>query len=115
MRMISVPTRIISTTDGDKQYEGKPINVDFIVDESESSFDRALRFFMAANGIRPGSDESDNEFRARFGDADLSVDPANGTLGAAWATLQGKRVVLNVDIRTQGDKQYQDYKGARPF
>lgn len=116
MHIVSAGTRIIADSSGDAQYANKPLNIDFIVDgENEESFNRLLRFFMCCKGIRPGTDEADAEFRERFADADLSIDTDAGTLGAGYQDLLKNRVVVNVDIRTQGDKQYQDYKGCRPF
>jgi hypothetical protein len=116
MHMIDVATRIIADTSGDKEFENKPISVSFILDpEREDSFDRLIRFVMCCKGIRPGSEESDNEFKTRFGDLDLSVDIESGEIGAGYASLAKNRVIVNVGIRTQGDKQYQDYKSCRPF
>lgn len=116
MHMVDVATRIIADTAGDKEFENKPLSISFILDaDREDSFDRLLKFVMCCKGIKPGSDESDNEFKSRFGDLDLSVDPEVGALGAGYETLQKNRVIVTVGIRTQGDKQYQDYKGCRPF
>jgi hypothetical protein len=70
---------------------------------------------MCCKGIRPGTDEADNEFRTNFADLDLSIDTENGVLGSAYTDLAKSRLIVNVDIRTQGDKQYQNYKGCRPF
>jgi hypothetical protein len=115
MHIISFPSRIIQDTSGDTEFANKPLNIDFIVDENESSFDRLLKFIMTCKGIRPGADESDEEFRVRFGAEDFSVNTENGELGSGYANLQKARVVVSVDIRTQGDKQYQNFKGSRPF
>lgn len=116
MHMVDIATRIIADTSGDKEFENKPLNVSFILDaDREDSFDRLIKFVMCCKGIRPGSDESDTEFKTRFGDLDLSVDPEIGSLGAGYDSLQKNRVIVTVGIRTQGDRQYQDYKGCRPF
>lgn len=116
MHMVDIATRIVADTSGDKEFENKPLNVSFILDaEREDSFDRLIKFVMCCKGLRPGSDESDTEFKSRFGDLDLSVDPDTGTIGSGYETLQKNRVIVTVGIRTQGDKQYQDYKGCRPF
>lgn len=116
MHMIDIATRIIADTSGDKEFENKPVSVSFILDpEREDSFDRLIRFVMCCKGIRPGSEESDNEFKTRFGDLDLSVDLESGEIGSGYASLTKNRVIVNVGIRTQGDRQYQDYKSCRPF
>lgn len=115
MHIVGFGTRIVSDASGDTQFAGKLINVDFILSEDEASFDRLLRFVMCCKGIRPGTEEADNEFRQNFGDLDLSVDTENGTLGSAYTDLVKSRLIVNVDIRTQNDKQYQNYKGCRPF
>lgn len=116
MHMVDIATRIIADTSGDKEFEGKPLNISFILDaDREDSFDRLIKFVMCCKGLKPGSDDSDNEFKSRFGDLDLSVDTDSGTLGAGYDSLQKNRVIATVGIRTQGDKQYQDYKGCRPF
>lgn len=116
MVIINIPVRIARNADGDTEYQNKPMNLDFIINEGEDeSFNRVIRFIMCANGIRPGSDEADEEFRTRFGDLDLSVDVEAGTLGAGYATLQKKFVVVTVDVTSRGDQLFQKYLGARPL
>lgn len=115
MHMVGLGTRIVADASGDAEFAGKLINVDFIVGEDEASFDRLLRFVMCCKGIRPGTEEADAEFRTNFGDLDLSIDTENGVLGSAYTDLVKSRLIVNVDIRTQGDKQHQNYKGCRPF
>lgn len=116
MHMVDVSCRIISDSSGDKEYENKPVSVSFILDtDREESFDRLIKFVMCCKGIRPGTEDADNEFKTRFGQLDLGVDLDSGELGSGYAELQKSRVIVNVGIRTQGDKQYQDYKGCRTF
>jgi len=115
MHIVAFGTRIIADAAGDAEFAGKLLNVDFIVGDDEASFDRLLRFVMCCKGIRPGTAEADEEFRQNFGDLDLSVDTENGTIGSAYTDLVRSRLIVNVDIRTQGDKQYQNYRGCRPF
>jgi len=115
MHIVAFPTRIVADASGDVEFKDKPLNVDFIIGDGEDAFNRLLRFVMTCVGIMPGSDEADEEFRERYGDADYSVDTETGTLGTGYAALQKARVIVNVDINSQGDKQYQNFKGSRPL
>jgi hypothetical protein len=97
MHMLSVPTRVIRTVAGDTEFENKPTSFDFIINvDKEDGFNRILMFAMAANGIVPGTDEADAEFKERFGNEDWSVDVETATLGTGWQMLQKKRFIGNV-------------------
>lgn len=115
MHIVSFPCVIVQTADGDATLARKTINADFIVDEDPESFGRLLRFVQACLGIKGGSDEADDEFRAKVAELDFSVDTDEGKLGAGYATIQDAHVVLNAGIRMKDEKQYQTINGARPF
>ena len=70
---------------------------------------------MACNGIIPGTDEADEEFRTRFGGEDWSIDVESGTLGSGWAMLQDKRYIG--DVKAGGNLQYPraELQAFRPF
>ncbi len=116
MHMLSVPTRVISTTSGDTEFANKPTTFDFIINvDQEDGFNRILRFAMVANGIVPGSDAADVEFKERFGNEDWSVDVDTATLGTGWQMLQKKRFIGNV--KRGGNTEYPraELTSFRPF
>ena len=117
MYMFNVPLRVVSTADGDTEFANKLINVDFIVNvDQDDGFNRVLKLAMAANGIVPGTDDADNEFRTRFGNEDWSVDFETNTLGTAWQMLQKKRIIANVAIGGNTEYPRNEIKGTpRPI
>jgi len=116
MHMLSVPTRVVQTTSGDTEFANKPTTFDFIINVDQADgFNRILKFAMAANGIVPGTDEADAEFKTRFGGEDWSVDVETGTLGTGWQMLQKKRFVGTTKVG--GNMQYPraELSAFRPF
>ena len=117
MYMFNVPFRIVSSADGDTEFANKLINIDFIVNtDQEDGFNRVLKLAMAANGIIPGTDDADNEFRTRYGNENWSVDFDSNTLGGAWLSLQKKRIIANVVIGGNTEYPRNEIKGVpRPI
>lgn len=115
MHIVAVPARIIANGDGDTEYANKIVSVDFILDENPESFSRLLRFFATVNGITMGTEGADNQFKEQFADADFSVDPESGELGAAIMSMQKGRVVVKLNVSSRGDSQFNQLGGSRPI
>lgn len=99
MYIMSFPLKVVSDTNGDTEYANKIVTVDFIINtDQDDAFNRVLKVAMAANGIVPGTDDADNEFRSRFGNDDWSVNFETNTLGSAWTMLNTKRFVSQMKI-----------------
>lgn len=116
MYMISVANRVISTTDGDKEFANKPATFDFIINTDQpDGFNRVLRFAMVCNGIVPGTDEADAEFRERFGQEDWSIDVENGKLGSGWEMLKTKRYIGATKVGGNLEYPRAELGAIRPF
>ncbi len=116
MHMLTVPTRVIRTVAGDAEFENKPTSFDFIINvDQEDGFNRILRFAMVANGIIPGSDAADVEFKERFGNEDWSVNVESGELGTGWQMLQKKRFIGTVVAGGNMEYPRAELKFFRPF
>jgi len=114
MYIVNCNTRIISNADGDMEFANKPLQLGFMLNEgNEDDFKRLLMFAMNAKGIKPGTDEADAAFREQYGSLNWGIDTEALTVGDGYETLQKARVIVNVDVRASGDKQYTDYKGSR--
>lgn len=115
MHKVTVNTKIITTVNGDPTRAGKPVRIDFIVDEDAESFNRIVRFIMACHGIKAGTDEADMEFKEKFQGYDFSVDPDSGTLGNGYNVLVKQRVIVSLDLDGKSpDKMYNRMISSRP-
>lgn len=117
MYMLSIPFKVIATTNGDTEHANRTITVDFIVNpEQEDGFNRVLKLAMAANGIIPGKEESDREFITVYGNEDWSVDFEENKIGGAWLSLNQKRIIANVGIGGKAGYERNEIKGnPRPI
>lgn len=119
MYMFQVPFKVIATSNGDTTHANKTVTIDYIVNTDQpDGFNRILKLAQAANGIIPGgvnADDSDNEFRTRFGNEDWSVDFEENKLGTAWQMLNQKRVIANVKIGGKTEYQRNEVASVRPI
>lgn len=115
--MLAVPSVIIRTTTDDKTFAGKVMNVEVSIDvDKDDGFDRAYKFLMATQGIKPGSDEADEEFRTRFGEADLSINLETAELGSGWNAMADMHVIVNMKQIVDNKQQPRNrFNTAYPF
>lgn len=99
------------------EYAGKPVTHDVWL-KKEEDLDQLFRIFMCAVGIKPGTDEADNEFRMRYGSEDFTVDTDSVVLGAGFnKAVKGiVRCQLSSNpSKTDSTRFFQNFKGYSPI
>lgn len=116
MYMITVSNRVIKATDGSDEMANKPFVFDIIINHDQpDGFNRALKFAMSCVGIVSGTDEADEEFKARFGNDDWSVDIDEGKLGDAWNALAKMRYIGVTKVGGTLEYPRAELSYSRPF